>query len=230
MNIGKYRPRGVLKAARDFFARTGDGSGKRPAAVSFSGPALAVAAAVLVCAVGWAFFMGLMVGRGQNPVGKINDLTGGLLETEQEETAEANPQDILEIPGEERARPVVAPEREKPEGVALEAWPATAPPKKTAPKSKAEKPKPVNRTVYDFVYQAAALKTAGDAESLNKKLKGLGLRSETKKSGKVYLCLVSLRGTETDALTMRDKLRSAKLGKPLLLSKKERPARQGNKK
>lgn len=230
----------ILNGLRGLFSRRESGDGRKPYAATFSAPMLAAAGVLLVCAVGWAFFMGLMVGRGQNPAAKINDLTGGLLESQARESEAETPEPAAILAENQESRPPTGVERERPEGKALEAWPA-------APKAEARKPKPkreiesakperrenakaANQASYDFVYQVAAVKSAKDAASLDKKLKGLGLRSEAKKSGKVYLLLVSLRGKDADALAMRDKLRSMKLGKPLLLSKKERPTRQAGKK
>lgn len=43
--------------------------------------------AVAVCAVAWAFFMGLMVGRGQNPEQRMEDLTGISLSSRNADTA-----------------------------------------------------------------------------------------------------------------------------------------------
>lgn len=41
-----------------------------------SRPAAAVALAALLMAVAWSFFMGVMVGRGQNPEARVEELTG----------------------------------------------------------------------------------------------------------------------------------------------------------
>ena len=201
---------------------------------------LAAACVLLACAIGWAFFMGLMVGRGQNPAAKINDLTGGLLESQAEESQPDSAEAPAPLAENQVSQPAPGVERERPEGAALEAWPVApkAEARKPKPKKEVERPKPerketakpTNQASYDFLYQVAAVKTAKDAAGLHKKLKGMGLRSESKKSGKVYLVLVSLRGKDADAVALRDKLRSAKLGKPLLLSKKERPTRQAGKK
>ncbi|MDR2054331.1 MAG: SPOR domain-containing protein [Desulfovibrio sp.] len=46
--------------------------------VSFSRAAAAALCLVLIMAVGWAFFMGFMVGRGQNPVQRMEQMTAAL--------------------------------------------------------------------------------------------------------------------------------------------------------
>lgn len=48
--------------------------------VSLSGAALAALCLVLVAAVGWSFFMGFMVGRGQNPEKRVGQMTGMIQE------------------------------------------------------------------------------------------------------------------------------------------------------
>lgn len=48
--------------------------------VSLSGAALAALGLVLMAAVGWSFFMGFMVGRGQNPEKRVGQITGMIQE------------------------------------------------------------------------------------------------------------------------------------------------------
>ena len=197
--------------------------------VAFSAPMLFLGGAALLCAIGWAFFMGLMVGKGQNPADRINELTGGFLASEasevEEETSTASPIQAETTP----EINVPKTEREKPQGAALAAWSNPRPVKKEAPKSKSKPESKVssNSTIYDFTYQAAAVKSLKDAETLNKKIRALGYRGEVKKSGKVYLAIINMRGKDKDIIALREKLRSIKLGKPLLLSKKEVAKKQG---
>lgn len=48
--------------------------------ISLSGAALAALSLVLIAAVGWSFFMGFMVGRGQNPEKRVGQMTGMIQE------------------------------------------------------------------------------------------------------------------------------------------------------
>ncbi len=57
-------------------AAAGGGNKPRRFTVSLSGVAVAALGVVLVAAVGWAFFMGFMVGRGQNPEKRVEQMTG----------------------------------------------------------------------------------------------------------------------------------------------------------
>ncbi|MCD7985373.1 MAG: SPOR domain-containing protein [Desulfovibrio sp.] len=57
-------------------AAAASGNKPRRFTVSLSGVAVAALGVVLVAAVGWAFFMGFMVGRGQNPEKRVEQMTG----------------------------------------------------------------------------------------------------------------------------------------------------------
>lgn len=70
--------------------------------ISLSGAALAALGLVLIAAVGWSFFMGFMVGRGQNPEKRVGQMTGMI----QEEPAAAR--DALPE-GRSPARPAAPP-------------------------------------------------------------------------------------------------------------------------
>lgn len=48
---------------------------KRRFVIRLSGPMLALLGAILTVAVGWSFFMGFMVGRGQNPETRVEQMT-----------------------------------------------------------------------------------------------------------------------------------------------------------
>ena len=48
---------------------------KRRFAIRLSGPMAALLGTILVVAVGWSFFMGFMVGRGQNPETRVEQMT-----------------------------------------------------------------------------------------------------------------------------------------------------------
>ncbi len=56
-----------------------------------------------------------------------------------------------------------------------------------------------DETMYDFVFQVAALRDAQAADVLRQSLEGEGLRTRLEQSGKLYLVLVLLRGTSSRA-------------------------------
>lgn len=77
---GREQPRTTGRGTRR--ETTGGGSAGfslRGLRLGFSGAALAALALALVCAVLWSFFMGYMVGRGQNPERGVESVAGLLL-------------------------------------------------------------------------------------------------------------------------------------------------------
>ena len=48
---------------------------KRRFVIRLSGPMAALLGTILAVAVGWSFFMGFMVGRGQNPETRVEQMT-----------------------------------------------------------------------------------------------------------------------------------------------------------
>ena len=103
---------------RKSFQKSAASGGKpRRFTFSLSGVAVAALGLVLVAAVGWAFFMGFMVGRGQNPEKSVEQMTG-MLRDEQMQPAAPAPQTAPAAPGAQSA-PTAQPERaEQPEGPA----------------------------------------------------------------------------------------------------------------
>lgn len=184
-----------------------------------SWPLLAALCLVLVCAVGWAFFMGLMVGRGQNPQDSIHAATGLM---KPEEPVKAAPA-VLPEPELEAGAPA-APEAtaavQAPEKPAQPQKPAVSretPKKAPARPQQREKTDPGER--FDWTFQAGAYKSRTDANEASAKLNRNGLKSAVRKSGKVWLIIISMRGNAADVSAMRQKVRSLKLDRPMQLSK-----------
>lgn len=236
---------------------------RRPGfALAFSAPVIAACCLLLICSVAWAFFMGFMVGRGQNPEARVQDLTG-ILKAEEKapeapvepESANAEKTETEEPPPAQIAAAPPAPEPQpfvRPKGEELAAWgekPAQNPVAQTPPKTanttrpgsekssakagnaaRAKPTQPAAKTppapVFDYTFQTAAYKNNTDAARLCANLKKAGYNAVSRKSGKVYLVLVNLRGTEADAAALRETLLELKLGKPLQLAKKARNAPQ----
>lgn len=100
---------------RKSFQKSAASGGKpRRFTFSLSGVAVAALSLVLVAAVGWAFFMGFMVGRGQNPEKSVEQMTG-MLRDEQAQPAAPAPPAAPAAPGAQSA-PTAQPERaEQPE-------------------------------------------------------------------------------------------------------------------
>lgn len=97
---------------RKSFQKSAASGGKpRRFTFSLSGVAVAALGMVLAAAVGWAFFMGFMVGRGQNPEKSVEQMTGMLGDEQAQPAAPVPPT----APGAQSA-PTAQPERaEQPE-------------------------------------------------------------------------------------------------------------------
>lgn len=202
-------------------------------AIPLTRPVAAGLVVVLLCVIGWAFFMGWMVGAGQNPQAGLERITGmggespgEPLSEESAPVAVAEPADEPEEKGPEQFA--------RPSGEQLSAWPdsGVVPAEKSVQKT--EKPQPRRQPEarpsgarFDFSYQVAAFKSKQEADQLAQRLNKGGIRCSARKSGKVFLVLASLRGTDADARAMVAKLRGMKLGEPLRLARK--PVQQGGK-
>ena len=261
---------------------------KRRFVLRLSGPMAALLGTILAVAVGWSFFMGFMVGRGQNPETRVEQMTGMLggpaaaknkpAPASAAATATAPGQDAAAQPGPAGADGQQAPQTTEkapegapaqpqqdqaaqkpaapgypfahPTGNSLAAWgikpgqqgaqgqPAGQAADPTAERAaaqasparpQAQPPKAATGPTFDFVYQVAAFKAADDADKLRITLEGKGLRTRTKKSGKLTLVMVSMRGTEDDAFKLREELQHMRLGVPIKILQKPvgKPAKKG---
>lgn len=210
---------------------------------SFTLPPLAAGAIciVMLACIGWAFFMGYMVGHGQNPGEEMRELTG-IGRPDRETLAEmdkamagsedASLRDKLADLGQQPvggapAAPAAKSSHpfNKPSGNGLAAW-GNAPKgaAQPAPEKTAAPAKPQAATnaapLYDFVFQVAAFRNVDDADRLRQRLEGQGLRTRGQKSGKLTLVMVHMRGTDLDAANLKEELQRMRLGSPLQKSKK----------
>lgn len=213
----------IKSILKKIFPKKGEPAPESGARLRISLPMLVAISLVLVCAVGWAFFMGLMVGRGQNPKASIQTITG----INVEESPAASKTELAVLP--DRVLP-------EPKSVAQKQPEAEIPPPAAAPAPRAEKahnihrpaaqPKPAPGQQYDYIFQAGAFKTQTEAKRVNATLNKNGLRSTVSKSGRVYLVVVSLRGGANEVAAMQKKMRELKIGKPMQLSRKPVEKRQ----
>ncbi len=84
----------------------------------------------------------------------------------------------------------------------------------------AQKSEASDKTLYDYVYQVASLKSEEAVDTLRAKLEGEGLRTRMSKSGDYLKVLVLLRGTTEQAVALQERMVELKLGKPLQQQKK----------
>lgn len=104
----------------------------------------------------------------------------------------------------------------KPEEISPEPQPEAQPEASATPSPAAVD----DGTIYDFVYQVAALKDERAADNLRQSLEGAGLRTRLESNNKHYLVLVLMRGTFARANELSELARQLRLGDPMLRSKK----------
>lgn len=81
-------------------------------------------------------------------------------------------------------------------------------------------PPPTPAAMHDYVFQVGAFRDEASVDDLRQRLEGRGLRTRMERSGKLYLVLVLLRGTDERAAEIPRIMEELRLGKPLLRSRK----------
>lgn len=221
-------PRRIRKIFNDSDSSGAEG---KKAGLAVSRPVLGALLIFAAAVAAWAFFMGYMVGQGHNPNARIQEMTGLSLPTPRAEKSspEEPPQNPAEPspasapqpapPAAESARAPETPFR-TPKGRGLDAWGGSPKPPKAAAAPAAKKPARTDKEeLFDYSFQIAAFKNPSDAESLQKRLAGAGIRAKAQKSGKVHLLITNIRGSSQAVENLHKKLASMKLGRPLQLSK-----------
>ena len=213
---------------------------KRAYTLNLTFPMLLTSVIVVLIGVSWVFMFGVMVGRGYNPDAKIHEIAGRVLRGRQAPAVQEPPQAILR-PEELDFGPAL---RDKPpyNASAAVGVPATQTPAPQTNSTAVSSPPaasvqvaqpPAQPALFDFVYQAAVFREAGQADRLRERLEGEGVRttlekSPTKDGKNLYKVLAVRRGTEEDAKQLLDVLESLRLGPPMLRSKKQAPGGGGS--
>lgn len=206
-------------------------------ALVLSVPMLSILGIIFICALGWFFFMGYMVGKGQHPLNSINEITGlgSRLEDDLEKMQAAKDSGVEltqntpyvmpnsgQIPAQAKAEPYPF---NRLQNEAEAAWekPENQPALKSqrAPQKNPVKPEKdsTKGPRYNFTYQTAAFKTNNEAVALKNRLQKDKLNVSVQKNGKVYLVLLNFTGSQQDVNSYKQKLQKYKLGTPLLISK-----------
>ena len=87
-------------------------------------------------------------------------------------------------------------------------------------------PPPTPTDIYDFVFQLGAFRDPGIVDDLRQRLEGRGLRTRMERSGKLYLVMVVIRGTDDRGREVEAIAQDMHLGKPLMRSRKPVPGRR----
>ena len=95
---------------------------------------------------------------------------------------------------------------------------------KDAIRQQPKKPDPAQtgEPVFIYTYRLATVKTQEAAKSEQKRYQSKGVQCVIRKLNSSFSLNMTLRGTEKDDAALRQKLKSAGLGAPMLLSKKKR--------
>jgi cell division septation protein DedD len=208
---------------------------KRAYTLNLTFPMLLTTVIVALIGVSWVFMFGVMVGRGYNPEAKIHEITGRVLRGRQAPVVQEPPQAILR-PEELDFGPAL---RDKPlhNASAAVGLPVAQPP---APRTNsadvsgppaasvqaAQPPAPSAPPArFDYVYQVAVFREAGQADRLRERLEGEGVRTTLEQSpakdGKtLHKVLAVRRGTEEDEQQLLGIVERFRLGPPMLRSKK----------
>ena len=122
--------------------------------------------------------------------------------------------------------PLPAAQAPRPAAGEAPAYPPMPPGMQPAVPAGEKAPPPTPTDMYDFVFQLGAFRDAGIVDDLRQRLEGRGLRTRMERSGKLYLVMVVLRGTDERAREVEAIAQDMHLGKPLMRSRKPVPGRR----
>ena len=122
--------------------------------------------------------------------------------------------------------PLPAAQAPKPAAEGGPAYPPMPPGMQPAVPAGEKAPPPTPTDMYDFVFQLGAFRDPGIVDDLRQRLEGRGLRTRMERSGKLYLVMVVMRGTDDRAREVEAIAQDMHLGKPLMRSRKPVPGRR----
>ena len=219
--------------------RAQDTSQQTPAAgLKVTLPVLVTASVLFLAALVLAYLGGVMTGRAQW-ASSLEESRAALAaaaatDGEKEESAAAgeaqtaadagNSEDALvEASVLAASRQAQAP---KPAAAGAPAYPPMPPGMQPAVPAGEKAPPPTPTDIYDFVFQLGAFRDPGIVDDLRQRLEGRGLRTRMERSGKLYLVMVVMRGTDDRAREVEAIAQDMHLGKPLMRSRKPVPGRR----
>ena len=112
--------------------------------------------------------------------------------------------------------PLPAVQAPKPAAEGGPAYPPMPPGMQPAVPAGEKAPPPTPTDMYDFVFQLGAFRDPGIVDDLRQRLEGRGLRTRMERSGKLYLVMVVMRGTDDRAREVEAIAQDMHLGKPLM--------------
>ena len=219
--------------------RTRDGAGRIN--FSLSAGALTLVGLAIVLVLGWCFYMGFMIGRGQNPEEHLQKIAAiwqgnnagasaqqaqqtptapapGLVQGQAVQTPQA-PQEASQAQAEDK--PVVPGQpvfRTSSDSAAAK---ATSQPQAARSEARAEKPRAQGPATYTFTYRMATVRSQQDARSEQERYEARGFRVSIRKSGNAWALQHTFKGTDEDAAQFLRDVKSAGLGEPMRISRRK---------
>lgn len=202
-------------------------------------PVLALGGVLLILTLGWAFFTGFLVGRGENPGEKLAILApfGQEEDVASKAEIEEKPEPQKEVPETPvvEAKPEVEQVQEaKPKVQERAAHPFTRPDARSmaawgvreqataAEKKEAAQPAPAR---YEYQLRLATFNRREEAEALARKISGKSVRCQIVQRGKLFVLGCALRGTSQAYEEFTALLTKLKVKDPVVVVKKELKAR-----
>lgn len=202
---------------------------------------LAVICLAMVLILGWCFYMGFMVGRGQNPEEHMQRIAAMLRSDEaQQQSVPASPQpgDQALVAQNQAAQPETQAQAQgqpMPQAGVVPGYPSfqasspapaagqavQAPSAQTQPaKQKKEQAKNENAP-FTFVYRMATVKTRDAARGEQARYENKGFRTSIRSFGKGWSLFYTFKGTDKDCEQFLNSVKKAGLGTPARVSKKK---------
>ncbi len=208
---------------------------------------LSLLGVIILCVLGWCFFLGFMVGRGQNPEEHLQKMAAILSPAEKPaQTAKpqgAVPQDGVADQG--AAQPAEAADgaqQQQPgqpgqpdqagaspvpgfpafqqgaQGAGQNAAQQAQAQDKKKPEAQAAQEKP--KAPYTFSYRMATVRTREDARKEQERYEKKGFRTSIRQSGKSWSLYATIKGTDSDADQFVRDVKKAGLSQPVRVSRK----------
>ncbi|MFA7166079.1 MAG: SPOR domain-containing protein [Desulfoplanes sp.] len=178
----------------------------------------------LIMAMAWAFILGVLVGKGYKPENAVPEIARIMPEPPKVPVAQPKTltaeelgfYDRLKNAKSSQPKPTTAPQKPVPvikkQQAVKRVPPATTPqsPTTTAPEK-----------IFTYVYQVAAFRFETEAMRFQQKIIGQGIAAFVgKPSGGWYRVTVSFKGTPIEIRTLKNKLKTLGISRPILRAKK----------
>ncbi len=205
-----------------------------------SGPAACLVSAGILLMLGWGFYMGFLIGRGQNPEEHLQKIAAVWQDKGQQETG-APPAETPQPAQPEKAAQAQPAQDQQPQGQQPQAqagqppaqvpgYPAFAAEKGPQPAAQAQPaqarpapPQAQQKTgpVYTFSYRMATVPTQELARQEQARYQGKGVRTVIRAYGKSWQLVCTFKGTDQDCEQFLQTVKKARLGTPVRLGRKK---------